>query len=180
MLMISLKVLWFGDYRRRIRIWRKKKLAQKRHIFAHLACRCLNPYGYVQWGANWKRFLRRWSWLLDQGRLGGCRHYFFRGDWSLGLPQVVVDGHGIHTGWHGLGWYLTELLLVWVVLVEPVYHLARDALGPDARQFGHLFCFGAVRVESTELATCISEQNQEVVGLGFVHFLLAKKKKIRP
>lgn len=99
------------------------------------------------------------------------RHYFFGRGWLLGLPEVVVDGHGVHAGRHGFGWYLTELLLVRVVLVEAVDHLARDALGPDACQLVNVLRLWAVGVEGAELAAGVSEQNQEVVGLGFLHFL---------
>lgn len=97
--------------------------------------------------------------------LGLGRHYFFRGGWLLGLPEMAVDRHRVHAGRHGLGWYLTELLLVRVVLVEAVDHLACDDLGADARQLVALLRLGAVSVEGAELAAAISEQNQEVVGL---------------
>lgn len=96
--------------------------------------------------------------------LGQGRHYFFRGGWLLGLPEVVVDRHRVHAGRHGLGWYLTKLLLVRVVLVQAVDHLARDALGADAGQLVDLFCLGAVNVERTKLAAGITEQHQEVIG----------------
>lgn len=82
-----------------------------------------------------------------------------------------MDGHRVHTSRHGLGWYLAELLLVRVVLVEAVDHLACDALGADARQLGDLLHLGAVGVQRAELAAGVPEQNQEVVGLGFLHFL---------
>lgn len=104
------------------------------------------------------------------------RHYFFGCGWLLGLPELVVNGHGIHAGRHGFGWYLTELLLVRVVLVEAVDHLACDALGPDARQLVNVLRLGAVGVEGAELAACVSEQNQEVVGLAFLHFLFDRKR----
>lgn len=102
-------------------------------------------------------------WCSGPSGLG--RHYFFRGGWLLGLPEVVVNGDGVHAGRHGLGWYLTELLLVRVVLVEAVDHLARDALGADACQLVDVLRLGAVGVERAELAACVAEQNQEVVGL---------------
>lgn len=76
-----------------------------------------------------------------------------------------MDRHGVDAGRHGFSRDLTELLLVRVVLVESVYHLARDALGTDACQPADLFCLRAVGVERSKLATRISEQNQEVVGL---------------
>lgn len=83
-----------------------------------------------------------------------------------------MDGDGVHAGRHGLGWYLAELLLVRVVLVEAVDHPARDALGADARQPGDLLRLGAVGVDRAELTASVSEQNQEVVGLALLHFLL--------
>lgn len=110
--------------------------------------------------------------------LGLGRHYFFRGGWLLGLPEVVVDRHRVHAGRHGLGWYLTELLLVRVVFVEAVNHLARDALGPNACQLVDLLRLGAVSVEGAELASGVSEQNQEVVGLRFLHFLLSERNSL--
>lgn len=75
-----------------------------------------------------------------------------------------MDRHCVHAGRHGLRWYLTELLLVRVVLVEAVDHLTCDALGANACQLVDLLCLGAVSVERAELAAGISEQNQEVVG----------------
>lgn len=68
-----------------------------------------------------------------------------------------MDGYSIHAGRHGLGWYLTELLLVRVVFEEAVDHLARDALGADARQLVDLLRLGAVGVERAELAASVSE-----------------------
>lgn len=76
-----------------------------------------------------------------------------------------MDGHRVHAGRHGLGWYLAELLLVRVVLVEAVDHLARDALGADAHQPVDLLCLGEVRVERAELTAGVSKQHQEVVCL---------------
>lgn len=76
-----------------------------------------------------------------------------------------MDRNCVHGGRHGLGWYLTELLLVRVVLEETFDHLARDALGADACQLVDLIYLGAVRVEGAELTACISEQNQKVVCL---------------
>lgn len=88
-----------------------------------------------------------------------------------------MNGHGIHAGRHGFGWYLTELLLVRVVLVETIDHLACDALGPDACQLVNVLRLGAVGVERAELAACVSEQNQEVVGLRFLHFLFDRNRE---
>lgn len=76
-----------------------------------------------------------------------------------------MNRHSVYAGRHGLGWYLTELLLVRVVLVEAVDHLECDALGADACQLIDLLRLGAISVDRAELAAGISEQNQEVVGL---------------
>lgn len=89
----------------------------------------------------------------------------------LSLPQVTADGDGVHTGGHGFGWYLAELLPIRVVLVQALDHLDLDALGPDAGQPGDLLRLGAVGVHGPELASSVSEQHQEVIGFGFLHFL---------
>lgn len=102
-------------------------------------------------------------------RLVGC--YFLRCSRLLGLPQVAVDGDGVHAGGHGLSRDLAKLLPVRIILKEAVDHLPRDALGPDASQLVHLLRFGAVRVDGAELAARIAEQDQEVVGLRFLHLL---------
>lgn len=108
-----------------------------------------------------------YMWILLSKRW----NYFFRRRRLLRLPEVVVNCHRVDAGRHGLGWYLAELLLVWVVLVEAVDHLACDALWADACQLDDLLRLGAVGVERAELAASITEQHQEVVGLGFLHFL---------
>lgn len=89
----------------------------------------------------------------------------------LGLPQVTGDGDGVHAGGHGFGWDLAELLPVRVVLVQTLDHLGRDAPRADAGQFGDLLRLGAVDVHGPELAAGVAEQHQEVIGLGFLHFL---------
>lgn len=84
---------------------------------------------------------------------------------------MTGDGDGVHAGRHGFGWDLAELLPVRVVLVQALYHLGRDAPRPDAGQFGDLLCLWAVGVHGSELAPGVTEQNQEAVGFGFLHFL---------
>lgn len=89
----------------------------------------------------------------------------------LGLPQVAEDGDGIHVGRHGLSGDVAELLLVRVVLEQTLYHLERDGLGSNASQARNLLSLWTVRVERSELAPRVTEENQEVVGFGFLHFL---------
>lgn len=96
---------------------------------------------------------------------------FFGRPLLLGLPQMAGDGDGVHAGGHGFGWDLAELLPVRVVLVQAFDHLGRDAPGPDAGQFGDLLSLWAVGVHRPELATAVTEQHQEIVGFGFLHFL---------
>ena len=109
--------------------------------------------------------------------LGLCRYYFFWGGWFLCLPQVAVDGDSVNACRHGLCRDLAELLLVWVVLVQPIDHLAWDALWPNACQFGDVLHLREVHVQRSELATPIPEQHQEVVGLAFLHFLTRKRRE---
>lgn len=96
---------------------------------------------------------------------------FFGRPLLLGLPQMAGDGDGVHTGGHGFGWDLAELLPVWVVFVQALNHLSRDALWPDAGQSGDLLRLRAVGVHRPELATSVTEQHQEVVGFRFLHFI---------
>lgn len=95
----------------------------------------------------------------------------FRCPLLLGLPQMAGDGDGVHAGGHGFGWDLAELLPVRVVLIQSFNHLGRDAFGTDAGQSGHLLRLGAVCVDGPELASRVTEEHQEVIGLGFFHFL---------
>lgn len=89
----------------------------------------------------------------------------------LTLPQMVGDGDSVHAGRHSFRRDPTELLPVRVVLVESLDHLGGDAFGADAGQFGHLLSLGAVGVHGSELASSVTEQHQEVIGLAFIHFL---------
>lgn len=99
------------------------------------------------------------------------RLQFFGCPLLLSLPQMTSNGDGIHAGWHGFGRYQTELLPVRVIFVQALDHLGGDAPRPDASQFGDLLCLGAVCVHGPELASSITEQNQEAVGFRFLHFL---------
>lgn len=63
--------------------------------------------------------------------LGG--HSFFGCPRLLGLPQVALDGDGVHTGGHSLCRYLAELFPVRVVLIQELNHFGGDALWADTR-----------------------------------------------
>ena len=91
---------------------------------------------------------------------------------SLGLPQVIVDGQGVHADRHSLGRDDGELLPVRAVLVQLVDHLLADALGSSARQLLDLFGVGEVRVECPELAATVTKQDHQVVGLAFLQLLV--------
>lgn len=90
---------------------------------------------------------------------------------SFGLPQVVVDGQGVHADRHSLGRDDGELLAVRVVLVELVDHLLADALGACARQLEDLLRVREVGVERSELAAAVTEQDDQVIGLALVQLL---------
>lgn len=96
---------------------------------------------------------------------------FFGRPLLLGLPQMAGNGDGIHAGGHGFGWDLTELLPVWVVLVQALNHLGRDVPRPNASQLADLLRLRTVGVHRSELASSVSEQQQEVIGFRFLHFL---------
>lgn len=96
---------------------------------------------------------------------------FFGRGLLLGLPQVAGDGDGVHAGGHRFGRDQAELLPVRVVLVQALDHLDGDALRPDAGQFGDLLRLRAVGVHGPELAPGVTEQQKEVIGFGFLHFL---------
>lgn len=91
---------------------------------------------------------------------------------SLGLPQVVVDGQGVHADRHSLGRDDGELLSVRAVLVQLVDHLLADALGSRARQLLYLFGVGEVGVERPELAAAVTEQDHHVIGLALLQLLV--------
>ena len=93
----------------------------------------------------------------------------------LGLPQVVVDGEGVHAHRHRLGGDGGELLAVRAVLVHLVDHLLGDALGPRARQLVHLLRVGDEGVERAELAAAVPEQDQQVVGVAALQLLVTQE-----
>lgn len=94
---------------------------------------------------------------------------------SFRLPQVVVDGQGVHADWHSLGRDDGELLPVRVVLVQLVDHLLADALGARARQLVDLLRVGEVRVERPELAAAVAKQDDQVIGLALLQLLMRRK-----
>lgn len=98
---------------------------------------------------------------------------------SFDLPQVVVDGQGVHTDRHGLGGDDGELLAVRVVLVQLVDHLLADALGARARQLDNLLCVGEVGVERPELAAAVTEQDDQVIGLALIQLLATGREMVR-
>lgn len=75
----------------------------------------------------------------------------------LGLPEVIMNGQGVHADGHSLGRYDGELFAVRTVLVELINHLLGDAFRPSASEFVDLLCVRKVRVECTELAATITE-----------------------
>lgn len=93
------------------------------------------------------------------------------GAWLLGLPEVSLDGEGIHTHGHGLAGNLREALTVRAVLVDALDHGQSDGAWPvacQARQFLRLWRQG---VQRPELAARITEQDEEVISFALLHFL---------
>lgn len=77
----------------------------------------------------------------------------------LGLPEVIMNGQGVHTDGHSLGRYDGELFAVRAVLVELIDHLLGDAFWPSSSELVYLFCVRKVRVECPELAATITEED---------------------
>lgn len=90
---------------------------------------------------------------------------------SLDLPEVVVDGQGVHADRHRLGRDDVELLAVRAVLVEPVNHLPADGARPRAGKLDDLLGFRCVRVNGAELAPAVTEEDDQVVGLALFQLL---------
>lgn len=91
------------------------------------------------------------------------------------LPQVVVDGDGIHADRNSLSGDDSELLSVRVVLVQLIDHLLADALGASACQLNDLLCVGEVRVKCPELTATVTKQYHQMVRLALLQFLVRKK-----
>lgn len=104
-----------------------------------------NEKGSLQAGET-KRSSARASWLLCfRGQ------ELFGGHWSLGLPQVAVDGDRIDTGRQCFSGYVAELLPVRIVFVKPLDHFFRDRFRAYPSQFINLFSFWTVSIQRPEL-----------------------------
>lgn len=57
------------------------------------------------------------------------------------------------------------------LLEKLVEHIIDDLFGPSTVQFGYFLPFGAVRIESAELAAGIPKQDKEVFAFGPTDFL---------
>lgn len=110
------------------------------------------------------------SWLFWGARLLGRARL-------LGLPEVALDGEGIDAHGHGLAGNLSEAFAVRAVLVDAFDHRHGDGAGPVASQARQLFCLSRKRVECPELATRITEEDEEMVGFALLNFLKLKKIK---
>lgn len=91
--------------------------------------------------------------------------------WSLDLPEVIVDGQGVHADRHRLGRDDGELLAVRAVFVELVDHLPADSARSCARELDDLLGVRRVRVNGAELAPTVTEEDDQVIGLALFQFL---------
>ena len=91
--------------------------------------------------------------------------------WSLDLPEVIVDGQSVHADGHSLGRDDSELLPVRAVFVELVDHLQTDGPRSRACEFDDLLSVRWVRVNGTELAPAVTEEDDEVVGFTLLQLL---------
>jgi len=87
------------------------------------------------------------------------------------VPQLVVDGQGVHADRHRLGGHHVELLAFRAVLVELVDHLAADGARPRPRVLDDLLRVRGVRVDAPELAAAVAEEDDQVVGLALLQLL---------
>lgn len=87
------------------------------------------------------------------------------------MPQLVVDGQGVHADRHRLGGDGVELLAVRAVFVELVDHLAADAARPRARELDDFLRVRRVRVDAAELAPAVAEEDDQVIGLALFQLL---------
>lgn len=112
-----------------------------------------------------------------------CKAQLFRGSWLLGcawllgLPEVALDGEGINTHGHSLAGNLREALAIRAVLVDSFDHGHRDGAGPITSQAGQFIRLPWERIECPELATWITEQDEEVVGFAFLNLLNLHKQR---
>lgn len=90
---------------------------------------------------------------------------------SFELPQVVVDGDGVHAGRDRLGRDDGKLLAVRAVFEECVNHFARYGAWAGSRQLYQLLRVRHERIKCPELAAAITEQDHQVIGLTPLDFL---------
>lgn len=81
------------------------------------------------------------------------------------------DGEGVNTHGHGFGRDGGELLAVRAVLVNGLDHLKCDDSRANTSEPYHLLSFRVHGVNCSELATGISEEDEEVIGCAVFHFL---------
>lgn len=103
------------------------------------------------------------QWKGGSFSLGGARPF--------DLPQVTMDGESVYADRDGLGGNDVELLAVGAVFVESVDHFAADGSRPGAFELDDLLGFGGIHVQRPELASTITEQDYQVVGLASLDFL---------
>lgn len=82
-----------------------------------------------------------------------------------------MNGESVNADRHRFGRDDGELLAVGAVFVESVDHLAADGARPGAFEFDDLLRFRGINVESPELASTITEKDDEVVGLASLDFV---------
>ena len=96
----------------------------------------------------------------------------FGGARPVHLPQVVVDGDGVHTGGYSLSRDDCELLAIAAVFVKLVNHFAGDGAGACAGQLQDLLRVRSEGIKRPKLAATITEQDHQMVGLTALNFLL--------
>lgn len=89
---------------------------------------------------------------------------------------MTRDGKGINTHGHGFGRDDSELFTVRAVLVNGLNHLWYDGTRTNSSEAHHLLAFRIHGVNCSKLATGIPEQDEEVVGNTFLHFLEGKRR----
>lgn len=97
--------------------------------------------------------------------------------WPLDLPEVVMDGQGVHTDWHSLGWDDGELFAIRAVFVELVNHLPTDGAWASAGELDDLLGFWWERVNGAKLTPAVTEEDHQVVGLTLVQLLSTVKQQ---
>lgn len=82
-----------------------------------------------------------------------------------------MNGQRVHADRYSFGGNYSELLAIRAVLVEFVYHLLSDALGPCPGELLNLLRVGEIRIKGSELAAAVTEKNHQVVGIALLQFL---------